>query len=115
MDHRDIPHRTSITEEIVAKSMKVQGLLREQLKHNDSLISFTFDAGTSRASDPYLTVTAHWIDSDWILHENILAFTEIVGSHTGENTGRILIETFEEYGILSTEKVWVICGKYISY
>jgi hypothetical protein len=105
MGKRDIPHRTTVSNEIVAKSMKVKGLIVEQLKNSDSQISFTFDAGTSRASDPYLTVTGHWIDNDWNLHEQILAFTEIIGSHTGVNTGEILIQTFKDYQIFDPDKV----------
>jgi hypothetical protein len=89
----------------VAKSLRVKGLLVEQFKNLDSRISFTFDAGTSKAYDPYLTVTGHWVDKDWVLHEQVLAFAEIVGSHTGANTGQILVQTFKDYQIFDPDKV----------
>jgi hypothetical protein len=54
---RDLPSRTTVTDEIYAKSLHVKGLLTEKFRVLDSLVSFTFDAGTSRALDPYLTVT----------------------------------------------------------
>jgi hypothetical protein len=105
---RDIPHRQTVADEIYAKSLKVRGLLREQFKNNDSRISFTFDAGTSRASDPYLAVTAHWIDSAWKMHEQIIGFPEIEGPHTGANIGSILADSLAEYGLLDEEKVCVV-------
>ena len=104
---RDIPHAQTVADEIYAKALRVKGLLREKFRNLDSAISFTFDAGTSQASDPYLTVTGHWIDKTWTLHEQILAFSLIEGSHTGANTGQLLIDTFEDYGILSPSKVCV--------
>jgi hypothetical protein len=107
MVKRDIPKRTLVTDEIYAKSLKVKGLLYEQFKNCESAISFTFDAGTSRAYDPYLTVTAHWIDNSWNLRDQIIAFNEIEGEHTGENTGAILVKVFHEYGILDRDKVFV--------
>ena len=90
---KDIPHRQTIADEIYAKSLKVRGLLHEQFRNNDSRISFTFDASTSCASDPYVAVTAHWIDSEWKMHEQIIGFPEIEGSHTGANIRSILGDT----------------------
>jgi hypothetical protein len=58
----DMPSQTTITDEIYSKSLHVKGLLSKKFKVLDSRVSFTFDAGTSRAFDPYLTVTGHWIN-----------------------------------------------------
>ena len=105
---RDIPHRQTIADEIYAKSLKVRGLLREQFRNNDSRISFTFDAGTSHASDPYLAVTAHWIDGTWKMHEQIVSFPEIEWPHTGVNIGSILADSLDEYGLLDSDKVCIV-------
>jgi hypothetical protein len=88
----DLPSRTTITDEIYTKSIHVRGLLAEKFKILDSRVSFTFNAGTSQAFDPYLTMMGHWIDADWNLQEQVLAFWEIVGDHSGANTGALLIE-----------------------
>ena len=54
-----------------------------------SQISITFDAWTSRSYDPYLAITAHYIDAplekpnDWQLKARTLAFTSIEGDHGG--------------------------------
>jgi hypothetical protein len=47
----------------------------------------------------YLGVTVHYIDKDWGLHAELLAFDELGGSHTGENTGRVLYEILNQTGI----------------
>jgi hypothetical protein len=102
---RDIPSRTTATDEIYTKSLRVKGLLAEKFKLLDSRVSFTFDAGTSRAFDPYLTVTGHWIDADWHLHEQVLAFREIIGDHSGENIGALLVEILREYGLVNPDNL----------
>lgn len=118
---RDIPSRTTITDEIYTKSIRVRGLLAEKFKILDTRVSFTFDAGTSRAFDPYLTVTGHWIDADWNLQEQVLAFREIVGNHSGANTGALLIEILGEYGLVDPDRLgWgtadgsTVCDKAIA-
>jgi len=80
-------------------------LLAEKVKLLDSGISFTFDTGTSRAFDPYLTVTGHWIGTNWILHKQVLAFWEIAGDHSGDNTSALLIDILSEYGLVDPEKL----------
>jgi hypothetical protein len=102
---RDMPSRTTLTDEIYTKSLRIKGLVSKKFKILDSRVSFTFDAGTSRAFDPYLMLTAHWIDADWHLHEQILAFREIVGDHSGSNTGALLVELLGEYGLVDPDKL----------
>jgi hypothetical protein len=98
---RDVPSQTTLTDEIYSKSIRVKGLLGTQFKSLDSRVSFTFDAGTSCAYDPYLTVMAHWIDTQWVMHKQVLAFREIIGDHSGANTGMLLICT-------SVGEVWFV-------
>lgn len=75
----------TVTDKIYMKAIRVKGLLGEQFKNLNSKISFTFDAGTLRTFDLHLTVMAHWINNSWELCEHVLAFTEIIGKHTGAN------------------------------
>jgi hypothetical protein len=105
MIEKDIPKRSTVTNEVHTKALKVKALIRQKFQLIEGRISFTFDAGTSRAYDPYLTVTAHWIDNDWELRNQIIAFTEIHGEHTGANTGAILVKIFQDYNILDARKV----------
>ena len=109
-----------VTDEIYTKSVRVKGLLAEKFRILDSRVSFTFDAGTSKAFDAYLMVMAHWIDDNWDLHDQVLAFREIVGDHSGQNTGALLIAILSEYGLVNPDRLgWgtadgsTICDKAI--
>src|ERR1700722_7297906 len=81
-----------------------QDHLSKTTKHWDSFvsrcskISMTFDTWTSLSGDPFLSVTAHYIDTpidkpqQLVLKSDQLAFTPIVGNHSGANIGKILME-----------------------
>lgn len=47
----------------------------------------------------YLAITAHWITQEWELRSDLMAFSEIEGSHTGENLGEELYDALNKYGI----------------
>jgi hypothetical protein len=70
-------------------------------------ISITFDATTSRASDPYLAVTAHFIDappdspSSWRLTSDVVAFEHVPGAHNGANLASIIISVIDRFGFRS--------------
>ena len=82
-------------------------------KHVDSQVSMTFDSWTSIAGDPFLSITAHYVDvpkdnpQKWELRTEQLAFTPIRGNHSGANLAKILIETIDKFGL--REKA---CGFY---
>ena len=65
----------------------------------------TFDTQTSLTRDPFLSVTAHYIDTSvdkpqqWVLKSNQLAFTLAIGNHSRANIGKILMEAIGEYNI----------------
>ena len=94
-----------VTDEIYIKSVHVKGLLAKKFRVLNSRVSFTFDTGTSKAFDPYLTVTAHWIDDNWDLHDQVLVFWEIVGDHSGQNTVALLIAILGEYGLVNPDRL----------
>jgi hypothetical protein len=70
-----------------------------------SRISITFDAWTSKAYDPYLAITAHYIDApsdqplEWELKSKLLGFEELQGSHTGANVAVKIVEVLDQYDI----------------
>lgn len=105
LSDRDIPHRTKTRDEILERAKVTIQCVKEKLKHVDSKISFTFDSWTSEPGVPFLSITAHYIDSpagkpqEWELKTDQLSFTIINGNHSGNNIGRILIETIDNYDI----------------
>lgn len=105
LKNEDIPKRTNITEKVYSRYEDYKTSLKDSLVGCEGRVSFTFDCGTSRASTPFLAVTAHWIDANFVLHEQPIAFRKVVGSHTGENIAKILKEVFQDFGIFSPQKV----------
>ena len=105
LSDKDIPHHTKTRDEILARARLAVDRVKEKLKHVDSKVSMTFDSWTSLTGDPFLSITAHYIDSpadkphEWQLRTEQLAFTFIDGHHSGSNIGRILIDTIDNYGI----------------
>jgi hypothetical protein len=71
-------------------------------------ISLTFDAWTSKIMTSYLAITGHWIDTEYKLRSELLAFSEIDGSHSGENIAHELLKVLKRYNI--QEKVSVHSG-----
>ena len=47
-----------------------------------------------------LAIVAHWISDDWIYHERVIDFQEIVGKHNGQNLATHFIESLNGLGIL---------------
>ncbi|THG95518.1 hypothetical protein EW026_g6148 [Hermanssonia centrifuga] len=101
----EIPHHTFVREEIMRKASDVEARLREVFKDIPGQISVTFDAWTSKAYDPYLSVTAHYIDSppgkpdEWELKAKVIGFTEIEGNHSGANTAAVVLHVVDRYGL----------------
>lgn len=91
LSKRNIPHCTKT--------------FKEKLEEVNSKISMTFDSQTSELDVPFLSITAHYIDSpvgkpqEQKLKSEQLAFTTINGNHGGSNIVRILIKAIDDYGI----------------
>jgi hypothetical protein len=66
-------------------------------------IAIATDAWTSSNRIAFLATIATWIDEKWMLHEVLLDFQELVGSHTGVNMATSVFRTLESYDI--TKKV----------
>jgi hypothetical protein len=47
----------------------------------------------------YLAVTGHWITREWYLRSELLSFSELEGSHSGENIGEELYNIMGNFGI----------------
>ena len=51
------------------------------------------------AADSVLGITAHWIDDNFELHQEVLAFERLRDHHTGENMSNIVLEVLSYYNI----------------
>jgi hypothetical protein len=103
LSERDIPHRQTLQDEILRHVHIAEGKVHENMQKITSKVSFTFNAWTSKPGDPYISLTAHYIDtpidrpSMWELRSKQLLFQEIHGRHTGKNMGEILSRAMDQY------------------
>jgi hypothetical protein len=81
-------------------------LQREVEQHIGELrngrVSLTMDAWTSGNQLPYLGVTGHWIDSNWEIHSEALAFKRLRWAHTGENIASVVHKIMQEWKITAS-------------
>ena len=68
-------------------------------------VSLTVDAWKSENDANMLGITAHWIDSEWILRDKVLSLRDLPKGHDGESMAEIVKDVLEEFGLTSK-----ICG-----
>jgi hypothetical protein len=110
LSEKDIPSRTTLTDEIYTESLECKEAMKLMFAACDSEVHLTFDAGTSKATDPYFTITASFIKDngdDWEPVSTIIAFRKIDGSHNGINFGNLLFEVIEEYGLVYKVRFYI--------
>ncbi|KAK6186650.1 hypothetical protein SNE40_005936 [Patella caerulea] len=77
--------------------------VKRQLQEADT-ISITTDAWTSRATENYVAVTAHFIDNDWHVQNYTLETKQFSQSHTAENLAASLMLTISEWNLTRNER-----------
>ena len=103
LSERDILHCHTIHKEILQCVHVAEGRVCENMSKIPLKISFMFDVWTSASGDPYLSLTAHYIDapvdcpSAWQLRLEKLIFQQIEGRHTGKNMADILGHALDWY------------------
>ena len=71
--------------------------LKDLLLSNDSKISYTSDIWSSPNQEAYMCITAHYIDEEWVLHDHVIAFRHLLGSHTGEALAAMFLKVLAKY------------------
>jgi hypothetical protein len=68
------------------------------------IISYTADIWSDDNLHPFLAITAHWIkrgsNGSLIMRADLVAFTYIPGSHSGENIAKATLAALEHGGLL---------------
>jgi len=95
-----VPSRTYFTQTELPKvyvemKQKVHDIVSSGRFH-----SVTTDLWTSQYQvKGYLTLTTHFIDSEWVLRSFVLATVEVPMEHTAENIKKVVTDILLEYGI----------------
>ena len=99
--------------------------LLEVMASPELYVAITSNLWTSRAVESYLTITVHFINSEWKLESKVLQTKEMSKRHTGENIAEVLSSAINRWKIderrisavvhdnasnmnLAIEKLW--CG-----
>lgn len=77
-------------------------LVRDQLQ-SSKYVALTTDGWTSKATQSYVTVTAHCVDANWELKSFVLQTRALNDSHTAENLAKVLNEAVAEWNL---QKFW---------
>ena len=105
LSEQDIPHQHALHGQILWQAEIAEGSVCENLKRVPSKISFMFDTWMFALRDPYLSLTAHFINAPtdhpdaWKLKTDQLLFQEIKGQHMGKNMADILGWALERYNL----------------
>ena len=97
--------RQTTTRDIEKYFKEQHAKLAERLK-SVSCVALTSDIWSGNAKEDYLSVVAHFINSDWQLEKRILAMRLIDCSHSGSNIAERISTMLGEYGL--TDKVFSI-------
>ncbi|XP_078447648.1 putative transcriptional regulator tpeD [Wolffia australiana] len=62
-------------------------------------VSLTVDAWTAENSCGLLGITVHWVNDQWELCKRVLVIRELVGKHSGENMGAIVLQALDDVGL----------------
>ena len=93
----EIPSRTHFSEKVVPDLYE-----REKKKVVDELsqvsaVALTTDGWTSRGTESYVTITAHFITEDWEMRSLVLQTRPLYESHTGTHLAQVLTQAVEEW------------------
>ena len=94
-----VPSRPFITTTCHRLYTSMKESLLQILSSKDVHVAITTDSWTSRAVQSYLTVTAHYITSDWKLESKILQTCEMPEMHTALNIAERLRDSIKEWKI----------------
>ncbi|XP_074323209.1 zinc finger BED domain-containing protein RICESLEEPER 2-like [Apium graveolens] len=75
--------RNTLRNDILINYKTEKRKLLNMLKSCGSRVCLTSDLWTSVATDGYITITAHFITDDWVLHKKLLNFSYVPSPHMG--------------------------------
>lgn len=99
--HFKIPSRNNLKKKIEARYDEEKEKLKNVLSLTPYSINLTSDIWTSNANESYLSLTAHYLDSDWALKNSVLDIDKLPRPHTAKNIATRIFEILEDFDIYS--------------
>ncbi len=72
----------------------------------DSMLSVAYDCWTSPFQQSFLAICGYYINSAWRLHEVVLGFQPLYGTHLGKSISRKLFRVLEKHRV--TDRLYTI-------
>jgi len=101
-----VPFRKLITGMIHRKHEIAKEKLLDKLDKEANSIAITTDIWTSSATEAYITVSAHYISSEWEMVTCVLETPDMPERHTGQKIAEKLMAIVDKWGI--SEKISVV-------
>lgn len=95
----NIPSRTHFSEKIVPDLYEQEKKKVVDELSRASSVALTTDGWTSRGTESYVTITAHFITADWEMRSPVLQTRPLYESHTGTHLAQVLTQAVEEWKI----------------
>ena len=99
-----LPSRTHFTDTVIPQIHKtVTDRVKRSLREAET-IALTTDSWTSRSTENYIAVTAHFVNSQWKVENFVLETKKFNESHTSENLAHELKETVIRWDLVRNGK-----------
>lgn len=103
-----LPTRKYFSEKVIPQLYsEVKDKIIAELKETES-VALTTDSWTSRACESYVTITVHFMQSDWNMKSYVLQTRHLYVSHTGVNIGNVLKEALTEWKLPTEHEVALV-------
>src|SRR5690606_33660912 len=93
-----LPRCTKFTTEVFKEAENVTSAVMRELQTAPGKVSFAFDCWSSTTQLPFITATGHYIDKDWKMRRQLVAFNKFNPPHNGERTGKKLLDIINGRG-----------------
>ena len=96
------PGYTIPSKAFVMNSLKQQySVMKQRLQESLSIRNLAITTGiwTSRATEAYMTITAHYISDEWKIQSSVLCTSEMAERYTGTNVASRIQEVLEVWNI----------------
>ena len=98
-----LPSRTKLSTSLLPDCYKEEKQKVFDALQEATAVSLTTDIWSSRATQGYMTVTAHFISNEWKMKYHVLETSRMVESHTAENIASKLTKVMNDWKI--TDKI----------
>ena len=69
-------------------------------KEYEGTVCFTIDGWSALNRQSYLSLTAHYVDKDWVLQGFVLDLIPHLGDHSGRNTAKHVLASLEKFNLV---------------